>query len=417
MSPHLLLFSDLVKRLGWRFPVLVAWTAVVGLSESVSVVLLLPLLSRIGLAVPGNQSFATGLIDKGLAFVGANTSVEIVIVIILVATLQTTLSIGLNWWSTTLARNYQSRRQMELFGAFMRANWAFIADRKAGEMTNAIVTESERLGRAFLLSLWLLASIVVAAVYFILSAFVSWEVTLSLVGFAVVAGLAMARLYRKSYSVGESLAPLNAQLHSMLNEQLSGAKFIKASAGAERAVAQVDPLVRKIAGVNAYCNVMPATVRGVLEYIALIGLATILVLTSKGLGVAPANVVIVLALCGRLFPRLTAMQAQVHYLNANVHSIEAINKLQTAAEAEAERQDDSREPLQIGQPAALTVRGLQVRFGERVVLDQVNLTLPIPGLVAVVGRSGAGKSTLVHALLGLAEPSAGSIQFSSTLGS
>jgi ATP-binding cassette subfamily C protein len=155
---------------------------------------------------------------------------------------------------------------------------------------------------------------------------------------------------------------------------------------------------------------MPATVRGVLEYIALIGLVIILVLASKGLGVAPANVVIVLALFGRLFPRMTALQAQLYYLNANVHSIEAINKLQTAAEAEAERQDDSSEPLKINQPATLTVRNLQVRFGERVVLDQINLTIPIPGLLAVVGRSGAGKSTLVHALLGLVEPNAGSIQ-------
>src|SRR5205085_233677 len=34
----------------------------------------------------------------------------------------------------------------------------------------------------------------------------------------------------------------------------------------------------------------------------------------------------------------------------------------------------------------------------------------VPGLLAVVGRSGAGKSTLVHALLGLIEPSAGSIR-------
>jgi ATP-binding cassette subfamily C protein len=69
--------------------------------------------------------------------------------------------------------------------------------------------------------------------------------------------------------------------------------------------------------------------------------------------------------------------------------------------------------LKIDQPAALSMRNVQVRFGERVVLDQINLTLPIPGLLAVVGRSGTGKSTLMHALLGLVEPSAGSIQLGS----
>src|ERR1019366_8534283 len=74
---------------------------------------------------------------------------------------------------------------------------------------------------------------------------------------------------------------------------------------------------------------------------------------------------------------------------------------------------DTSEPLKIDQPAALSMRNVQGRFGESVVLDQINLTLPISGLLAVVGRSGAGKPTLMHPLLGLVEPSAGSIQLGS----
>lgn len=410
MNAYRLLFGDLTERLGWRFPLLIAWTALVGISEGTSVVLLLPLLNRVGVAAASGQNIATDLIDKGLALIGANGTSEILAVVVVVATIQAALSLALNWWTVRLARSYQSQRQLQMFGAFMRAKWTFIADRKAGEMTNAIVTESERLGRAFTLCLSLLSSAVIAVIYVLLSAIVAWQATLGLIGFAVVVALAMTRLYRKSYAFGASLAPLNAQLQSLLDEQFAGAKFIKASAGIGRATTQVEPLVRRLGEVNAFASAMPGTVRGVLEYIALIGLALILVVASKGLGVAAGNVVVVIALFGRLFPRLTAVQSQLYSLNANVHAIEAINRLQTAAEAQAEREDGSSEPLQIDQPTALTVRNLQVRFGERAVLDQINLTLSIPGLLAIVGRSGAGKSTLVHALLGLVEPSAGSIQ-------
>jgi ATP-binding cassette subfamily C protein len=410
VNAHRALFGDLVERLGWRFPVLIAWTSLVGISESVSVVLLLPLLQRIGVAAASNQGFLTTLINRSLALVGAKNAGEILAVVIVIATIQAILSLGLNWWTVRLAQSYQSRRQFELFGAFMRAKWTFIADRKAGEMTNAIVTECERLGRAFTICLSLLGSSVVAAVYIGLSAFVAWQATLSVVGFALATALAMVQLYRKGYAIGQSLAPLNAQLQSMLDEQFAAAKFIKASAGVDRATAQIQSLLQKLADAKKFDNVTPASVRVVLEYIALIGLASILVLTSGGLGVAPANVVIVLALFARLFPRMTALQAQLHYLNGNVHAIEAINKIQTAAECEAERQHGISEPLKIDKPAALTVRNLQVRFGERIVLDRISLQAPIPGLLAVVGRSGAGKSTLVHAVLGLIEPSAGSIQ-------
>jgi ATP-binding cassette subfamily C protein len=410
MNLYLLLFDDLMKRLRWRFPVLIALTALVGISESISIVLLLPLLSLIGVAAASGQGAATKVIDRFLAFIGANSTFEILAVIIAVATIQLGLSLVLNWWSVGLARRYQAERQLEMFRAFMGAKWSFITGKKAGELTNAIITESERLGRAFTITLSLLGSAVVSVIYVAMSLLIAWQATLSLISFAFAAALTMMHLYKKSYSAGQSLAPLSAELQTMLDEQFGGAKFIKASAGADRAAARIEPLVHKLEKANAFGGAMPGMVRGLLEYMAFIGLAIILVLASKGMGVAPGNVVIVLALFGRLFPRLTNVQAQLHYLNGNLPALKAIDQLQTAADAEAERRDSASAPLKIDLPAALTIRNLEVKFDERTVLHQINLTLPIPGMVAVVGRSGAGKSTLVHTVLGLVEPIAGSIR-------
>jgi ABC-type multidrug transport system fused ATPase/permease subunit len=410
VNAYLLLLSDLVTRLRWRFPVLIVWTALVGFSEGLAVILLLPLLNRVGVAAAGGQSAATSLINRCLALIDASGIFSILAVVIVIATIQTMLSILLNWWTVRLARNYQAQCQLEMFSAFMRAKWAFFADRKVGELTNAIVTESERLGRAFTMCLSILGSAVVVVIYIALALLIAWQATLVLVGFALAVGLLMARFYKDSYAVGERLAPLNAQLQSFLDEHFSGAKFIKASAGVERAIAQAEPLVRVLCDVNARATAAPGIIRASLEYVALIGLAVILVVAAKGLGLAPANVVIVLALFGRLFPRMTTVQSQLYSLNNNVQAIEVIDKLQVAAEAEAERQGSSTAPLQIDRPAGLVVRDLRVRFGDRVVLDGIDLTLPIPGMLVIVGRSGAGKSTLVHALLGLADPSAGSIR-------
>jgi ATP-binding cassette subfamily C protein len=409
VNAYILLFGDLMRRLGWGFPVLIALTALVGLGESTSVVLLLPLLNRIGVTA-ANQGAASKLVNESLALIGVRSSVQILAVVIAVATTQAALSLALNWWTIRLARRYQAQRQIEMFSAFMRAKWSFIAEKKAGEMTNAIVTECDRLGRAFTIAMALLGSFVVAVIYAALSLLIAWQVALSLVGFALAAGLAMTRLYKKSYVVGRTVAPLNAELQSALNESFAGARFIKASAGIGRATARVEPLVLKLGDANAFASVMPGTVRGVLEYIALIGLAGVLVVTSKELGVAPANAVVVLALFGRLFPRLTQVQAQLHTLNGHVHAIEVLNKLQTAAEAEAEPEDRSSERLKVNLPAVLTIKDLRVKFAEREVLTEIGLTMPLPGLIAIIGRSGAGKSTLVHALLGLVEPSAGSIR-------
>ncbi len=410
-----LLFRDIVMRLSWRFPLLIALTVLVGLGEGISIVLLLPLLKQLGIAASGNEGAAVRLLDEGLARVGASSPLQVLAVIITIAALQALLSIFLNWWMAVLTRRYVGQRQMELFRAFMSAKWLFIAERKAGEMSNAIITECGRAGAAFTICLSLLTGAVVTMIYVVLSLNITWQVTLSLIGFAAGGTLLMAQLYRKTYALGQGLAPLNVEFHSTIGEHFSGAKFIKASAGEERATARIESLVQKLDKSNALANSLPGMTRTFLEFLAFVGLAALVVIGSGWMGVAASNVVIVLALFGRLFPRLTAMQVQTHYLNWNAPAIEIINRLQRAAEAEAERQDQPGEArvLKVGAPAKLTVRDLRVELGERRILDGIEMDFLIPGMVAMVGGSGAGKSTLVHVLLGLVDSAAGSV----TLGS
>jgi ABC-type sugar transport system ATPase subunit len=59
--------------------------------------------------------------------------------------------------------------------------------------------------------------------------------------------------------------------------------------------------------------------------------------------------------------------------------------------------------------AALELRDLRVRLGERDVLAGADLSLARGEHVLLVGRSGAGKSTLLRAVAGLVRPDAGTI--------
>ncbi len=61
------------------------------------------------------------------------------------------------------------------------------------------------------------------------------------------------------------------------------------------------------------------------------------------------------------------------------------------------------------QPAAVEVKDLSIRIGERAILDHVSLTLAPGTVTAIVGRTGAGKSTLVDALCRLIDVPAGAV--------
>src|SRR4051795_7632577 len=58
---------------------------------------------------------------------------------------------------------------------------------------------------------------------------------------------------------------------------------------------------------------------------------------------------------------------------------------------------------------AIETRGLGKRFGERAALDGIDLEVPRGTAFGFLGANGAGKTTLIRLLLGLAEPTSGTM--------
>ncbi len=57
----------------------------------------------------------------------------------------------------------------------------------------------------------------------------------------------------------------------------------------------------------------------------------------------------------------------------------------------------------------LSLRDLWVEYGDKVVLERVNLDIEAGSFVSIIGPSGAGKSSLLRVVLGQEQPSRGSI--------
>ncbi|MYF18640.1 MAG: ATP-binding cassette domain-containing protein, partial [Gemmatimonadetes bacterium] len=58
---------------------------------------------------------------------------------------------------------------------------------------------------------------------------------------------------------------------------------------------------------------------------------------------------------------------------------------------------------------ALTVRGLDVYYGESLILRDIDMDIPRGAIVAVMGRNGVGKTTLIKTIMGLLRPRRGNI--------
>jgi len=61
-------------------------------------------------------------------------------------------------------------------------------------------------------------------------------------------------------------------------------------------------------------------------------------------------------------------------------------------------------------PAAIETRALTRRFGARVAVDEVSMTVPERAVYGFLGRNGAGKTTTLKMVLGLIRPTSGAVR-------
>ncbi|EDZ67967.1 ABC transporter, ATP-binding protein [Nitrosococcus oceani AFC27] len=122
--------------------------------------------------------------------------------------------------------------------------------------------------------------------------------------------------------------------------------------------------------------------------------------------------------------RIKAIKAELEWVSVNPKGRHAKSKARLARFEELSSQEYQKrnETNEIYIPPGprlgdivIEAKDLRKSFGDRLLIDELNFSLPPGGIVGIIGANGAGKTTLFRMMVGQEQPDAGEIRLGDTV--
>ncbi|NOT45405.1 MAG: energy-dependent translational throttle protein EttA [Acidobacteria bacterium] len=122
--------------------------------------------------------------------------------------------------------------------------------------------------------------------------------------------------------------------------------------------------------------------------------------------------------------RQKTLQRELEWIRMAPRARQAKGKARLNAYEQLLNEDTSRKPDQVEiyippgprlGDLVVEARGVRKAYGEQLLIDDLNFTLPRGGIVGVIGPNGAGKTTLFRMITGQEQPDAGTLRLGDTV--
>ncbi len=411
MKAGLDILRDVYAHTGHRLVLLMTLLVATGISDGVSMALLYPLLETAGVGTPGDTGVISTMFHSAFARLGITPTLGHISAALIVAfSVQSVLFTAQNWLLYAIRNKYVAAWQQRLSSDFIAVEWPYFLSQKTGEMVNAILVESLRVGAAFVAFIQMIVAAIILVIYLGIAFMASWQLTLYLIAAAFVLFALVRPARQATRRYGKQFGDINADIAATLYEVLGGAKLIRAGAGEARANALMATQIERLRLNLTLGAFVPTTVRSVFEFGAVLIVLGALFYGLEVEHIGAAQILLLAALVARLLPRL--MQIQLFHNQLNL-SAPSYGILCDTHERFASRREDARFAAVRSVDAKrihIAARDIVVRYGDHTVLDQVSFEAAAGRIVGFVGPSGAGKTTLIDAVMGFVAPEHGEIE-------
>lgn len=387
-----------------RFTVALAVLLAAGLAEGFSILLVVPLLSLVGSDGAAQLSLPFG--PTGPVSIGLPVLLGALVTLVFLQALFTRYK---NIYLADLLFGLLNRVRLDLFAAIGRLRWDHVARQRSADLHHLLTTDVERVYTAALAMMTLLQTLLLLAIYLLVSWLVSPLMTLlsGVLGLTLLVALAPLRSRATRFGITRTVNKRNQ--YRTVSEFLAGLKTAKIH-NAERSYLQrLDhnlALVReeavgfmRLASTGAVASqVASAAAVALVVYVGVVVLA-----------MPVAKLVAFLLILMRISPRFLGLQTALQDILANVTVFRTIEQVRKDFAGHEETGPATRTGDLADETGPVRFEDVCYSHGDRPALEEVSLVIPERQITAVIGASGSGKSTLADLLCGLILPQRGRI--------
>ncbi|QIM15881.1 ABC transporter ATP-binding protein [Leucobacter insecticola] len=330
--------------------------------------------------------------------------------------LKSLLSVVLHWFATRRFAKFEQEIGDRLFAAYINSSWEERSKRTVAEITRIADAGIANTMAGFILPIARVPSafftfVLVLAVLVLSNPLVS---LIALVYLSLVALLVHRVVTRRALEAGEVNLMFSYRVANLMTEMLDALKELSL----RNRLGEVANLVstNRARAVRARANgsflgILPgfAYETALIGGVILIGVASF---AQGGMQAALASIALFTATGFRLIPALTGMQGGLVQGSASIPAARDVIGDLTATESAMKSSAPPMDTAVLAEsPRRLSLDQVKFRYPNATadVIRGMSLDIPLGSSVGIVGPSGAGKSTLIDIILGLSQPSNGTI--------
>ena len=343
----------------------------------------------------------------------------IFIVIILAALIYVFKSGYLSWMYSQLYKTSAFVKEsisVKLMKSYMSQPYAFFLSKNSSELIRSVNSDTSQLYEATLYMFRLVADGLIALFLLITLAVTNLVMTLVVAGLlGLCAAIILLLIKKKSRYYGKRNQELSGRLFKSLQQMFGGIKEIKIMHSEDFFIKGYVKDFKESTDVNRKFGLTTMIPKYLIEAVCMCGILAYLMLeiiyNPNYMEIVPGIAVFVAA-AYKLLPSVNSIFTYLNFVIYHKASIDLVyNDIREASELAVQEYSDKDNTEMISFDSDITLDHVTFHYdnSEKLVLNDVSITIPKGKSVAFVGPSGGGKTTLADMIIGLLRPTEGKV--------